>query len=42
METWIYRIMAARNPDWRCLSCDPRTGAIEDRSRELKTNRRER
>ncbi|HLL29488.1 MAG TPA: hypothetical protein VK403_00675 [Allosphingosinicella sp.] len=27
MESWIYRIMAARNPDWRSLSGEPMTAA---------------
>ena len=42
MEDWIYRIMNARNPDWRTLSSDPRTGAIRESRRELETLRRER
>jgi phage shock protein B len=38
----IERIMTAENPQWRSLSCDPVTGAIEDRSRDIETLRRER
>jgi hypothetical protein len=42
MEDWIYRIMNARNPNWRTLSSNPAvTGTREDR-RELETLRRER
>ena len=42
MEDWIYRIMNARNPDWRTLPCDPKTGALRGTRRELETLRRER
>jgi len=41
MEDWIYRIMTARNPDWRNL-CDPKTGAVRVARREYETLRRER
>lgn len=42
MEDWIYRIMTARNPNWRTLNTNPAaTGAREPR-RELETLRRER
>jgi len=42
MEDWIYRIMTARNPNWRTLSTNPaQTGTREPR-RELETLRRER
>jgi hypothetical protein len=42
MEDWIYRIMNARNPNWRTLSSNPAvTGAREPR-REFETLRRER
>jgi hypothetical protein len=42
MEDWIYRIMTARDPDWRTLSGDPKTGAVRGARRELETLRRER
>ncbi|MET1112444.1 MAG: hypothetical protein ABWX67_13055 [Allosphingosinicella sp.] len=42
MEDWIYRIMNARNPDWRTLNCDPKTGAIRETRRDYETLRRER
>jgi phage shock protein B len=31
----IERIMTAENPNWRSLSCDPMTGAIEDGRRTI-------
>ena len=42
MEAWIYRIMSARDPNWRNLTCDPRTGAIGNRRKDIETPRRER
>jgi hypothetical protein len=42
MEDWIYRIMNARNPDWRTLASAPKTGAAREARRELETLRRER
>ncbi len=42
MEDWIYRIMNARNPNWRTLATHPaQTGSREPR-RETETIRRER
>jgi hypothetical protein len=42
VEDWIYRIMNARNPNWRTLSSIPAaTGSREPRL-ELETLRRER
>jgi phage shock protein B len=38
----IERIMTAENPNWRSLSCDPATGAIEDRPIDIEKFRRER
>ncbi|MFL6844413.1 MAG: envelope stress response membrane protein PspB [Allosphingosinicella sp.] len=38
----IERIMTLENPNWRSLSCDPMTGVIEDRRRDIETSRRER
>jgi phage shock protein B len=38
----IERIMTAENPNWRSLSCDPMTGAVEDRPVDIVKYRRER
>lgn len=37
----IERIMTADNPNWRALSCDPITGAVEDRRIDIEKLRRE-
>lgn len=42
MEDWIYRIMNARNPNWRTLSSNPAAAGIREPRRELETLRRER
>jgi hypothetical protein len=42
MEDWIYRIMNARNPNWRTLSSNPAATGTRDPRRELETFRRER
>jgi hypothetical protein len=41
MEEWIYRIMAARDPDWRSLSRQPMTSAAAGVHRDNETLRRE-
>ena len=41
MEDWIYRIMNARDPNWRTLNNPAVTGIREPR-REFETLRRER
>jgi hypothetical protein len=42
MEDWIYRIMNARNPNWRTLSSSPAATGTREPRRELDTLRRER
>ncbi len=42
MEDWIYRIMNARNPNWRILSTNPAATGVREPRRELETLRRER
>jgi hypothetical protein len=42
MEDWIYRIMNARNPNWRSLSSNPAATGTREPRRELETLRRER
>jgi hypothetical protein len=42
MEDWIYRIMNARNPNWRTLSSNPAATGTREPRRELETLRRER
>lgn len=42
MEAWIYRIMTARDPNWRSLSRDPNAGASQDRRIHIENSRRER
>jgi hypothetical protein len=42
MEDWIYRIMNARNPNWRTLSSSPAATGTRELRRELDTPRRER
>lgn len=42
MEDWIYRIMNARNPNWRTLSTNPAATGTGEPRRELETFRRER
>ena len=41
MEDWIYRIMNARNPNWRNLPSNPATTG-NGKPREIETLRRER
>jgi hypothetical protein len=41
MEEWIYRIMTARDPDWRSLAREPMTAASGAGRRSNETNRRE-
>ena len=41
MEDWIYRIMNARNPNWRTLSTNPAAIGTREPRRELETLRRE-
>jgi hypothetical protein len=42
MEDWIYRIMNARDPNWRTLSSSPAATGIREPRREYETARRER
>ncbi|HEX8511549.1 MAG TPA: hypothetical protein VF688_00420 [Allosphingosinicella sp.] len=42
MEDWIYRIMNARNPNWRTLATHPAATGAREARREFETNRRER
>lgn len=42
MEDWIYRIMNARNPNWRTLATHPAATGVGEPRREFETNRRER
>jgi hypothetical protein len=42
MEDWIYRIMNARNPNWRTLAAHPAAAGVREPRREFETNRRER
>ncbi|HEX8467942.1 MAG TPA: hypothetical protein VF620_09070 [Allosphingosinicella sp.] len=42
MEDWIYRIMNARNPNWRTLGTNPATTGTREPRREYETLRRER
>ena len=42
MEDWIYRIMNARDPNWRTLATHPAQTGIRETRRELETIRRER
>jgi hypothetical protein len=42
MEDWIYRIMNARNPNWRTHESNPAVTGIREPRRELETLRRER
>lgn len=42
MEDWIYRIMTARNPNWRTLTTNPAATGVREPRREFETNRRER
>jgi hypothetical protein len=41
MEEWIYRIMAARDPDWRSLRREPMTALNGGGRRTTEMNRRE-
>jgi hypothetical protein len=41
MEDWIYRIMNARNPNWRTLSSNPAATGTREPRREVETLRRE-
>lgn len=42
MEDWIYRIMNARDPNWRTLSTHPAPAGTREARREHETFRRER
>lgn len=42
MEDWIYRIMTARNPNWRTLTTHPAATGVREPRREFETLRRER
>ena len=42
MEDWIYRIMNARNPNWRTLPTSPAATGIREPRRDYETLRRER
>jgi hypothetical protein len=42
MEDWIYRIMNARNPNWRTLATHPAATGVREPRPEFETNRRER
>lgn len=42
MEDWIYRIMNARDPNWRTLPIDPAATGTGEKRRAIETYRRER
>lgn len=42
VEDWIYRIMNARNPNWRTLSTNPAATGTRESRRDYETFRRER